>query len=312
MKMSKGRILITLASSASVMLSLVGAGSRWRARGEGTGEGDARRRSSSRARPIRSCSIRSLVSDGESLPRHDADLRGSRRASSRARRASGPGLATSWKRRQERQGLDVQPPHGRQVPRRHAVQRRRRSAPTSTAGTTSRARSRTPSATYYWQAVFGGFQHNESHVARPQPVQELQGEGQLQGSDHADEAVGPFLGALVAADFAIAEPDRAEEVRREPGHDHANGVFRRPARTVSQHPTGTGPFKFEVVDGRRRLVLDRERRLLGHEGEAEADHLPADRRQRGPRCRRCRPVRSTGYDLVAAAGHRDDRRTTRT
>ena len=220
-------------------------------------------------------------------PRHRADLRESRRPQARDDARSRPGSRRAGSR-QGRQGLDVQPPAGCQVPRRHAVQRGggllqlqplvqlQRPVPGRRARRTTTRRSSAASRTTR---------------ARPlgQPLyKSCKAKGTYSGRDHADQAVRPVPPALSLTTFAIAEPDGAEEVRRQPGRRSGTASSRRRARTAFQHPTGTGPFKFESWTVGEKLELVRNNQYWGKKAKLDRDHLPARSPTTRPASRRCR------------------------
>ena len=107
-------------------------------------------------------------------------------------------------------------------------------------------------------------------------------EGRDTDRRQAGRAVGSVL--PVARDPVVrdAEPDGDEEVRRRPGHA-PDGAFRATGSYAFQHPTGTGPFKFQSWHDRPEGRARPERELLGPEGEAGQDHHPADLGQHGAR-----------------------------
>ena len=140
-----------------------------------------------------------------------------------------------------------------------------------------------PSATYYWNTVFGGFK-----TVRPEPgrtegqsLQELQGHGQPRRHDQPDAPSSSFLGALALTSFGIASPTAHEEVRRQRGHGRRGGRLPSDRHVRDAASDGHRPVHAPVVDGRRQARARPQPELLGHEGESQPAHLPADRRQRG-------------------------------
>jgi peptide/nickel transport system substrate-binding protein len=102
-----------------------------------------------------------------------------------------------------------------------------------------------PSASYYWQTVFGGF-------AVPE---EGSPDGSLYKSCEAvdDTTVvltltkpsASFLGALSLSAFAIASPKALTDYGADEGTVNEEGVFRPTGTFGTEHPIGTGAFKFE-------------------------------------------------------------------
>ena len=148
-----------------------------------------------------------------------------------------------------------------------------------------------PSASYYCQDVFGGFAR---HAGRPEHLRVLRGDRRDHRRHHAHPGHQPkFPAALALPAFSIQSPDGAGEVRRRQGLAAA-----RTRSTYSEyaleHPTGTGPFKFESWDrGNGEVTIVRNDGLLGRPGEARRDHLPRPSPTGTPAGRSSRPARST-------------------
>lgn len=118
-------------------------------------------------------------------------------------------------------------------------------------------------ATYYWQAIFGGFRNPEPGT---NPKFRL-----YKGCKAVNATTvrilltrrsGSFLGALALPSFAMASPKAlrqygADEGRIESGSFRASGSF------GFQHPTGTGPYRFESWNVGNRLTLTRNRNYWG-------------------------------------------------
>ena len=161
-----------------------------------------------------------------------------------------------------------------------------------------------PSASYYWQTVFGGFAKTDPNSGAP--------ETSLYKSCNAvdDNTVeinltkpsSSVLGALSLSSFAIASPKALKDYGADDGTVDADGVFHPTGTFGTEHPIGTGPFKFDSWTRNDKLVITKQRRLLGRQGETRPGHLPADPRQRraaaGAPDRRdpgIRPRRATGH-----------------
>ena len=76
-----------------------------------------------------------------------------------------------------------------------------------------------PSATYYWQTVFGGFKKYDPKSGAPKGslFKSCKVEQQLEHHDQPDRPVGVVHRRDVAAVVLDGEPDRDGQVRREPG-----------------------------------------------------------------------------------------------
>ena len=96
------------------------------------------------------------------------------------------------------------------------------------------------------------------------------------------QPTGAFLSVIATPGFGMASPDAlqrygADRVERDGRHPVFDSDF------SIRHPIGTGPFRLETWTLRRPAGPGAKRRLLGREGEAGADHLPAHRRRRPAR-----------------------------
>jgi peptide/nickel transport system substrate-binding protein len=128
-----------------------------------------------------------------------------------------------------------------------------------------------PSASYYWQTVFGGF----ADPAEGSP------EGSLYESCEATDentvvlnltkASSSFLGALALTNFTFASPAALEEFGADEGTVDEDTGFRPTGTYGTEHPTGTGPFKFESWTRGDRLVMVRNDDYWGD--KAKIDRL---------------------------------------
>ena len=123
-----------------------------------------------------------------------------------------------------------------------------------------------PSATYYWQTVFGGFKTYDPKSGAPKGslFKSCKATATLERHDQPDRSVGVVPRRAVAAVVLDGEPDGDGEVRREPGQRStptASSI--RPARTRPQHPTGTGPFMLQSWTRGDKLVLVRNPNYWG-------------------------------------------------
>ena len=224
-----------------------------------------------------------LVSDGESLRADQPDVRGPRRA--QARHDAGHAAARDeLEGEQERARLDVQPPPGREVPRRHAVQRRGgllQLQPLVQLPGPAPERRR---VSYYWNTVFGGFAHPAPGNPGPDKpcTRAARPKASTRRSSSSRRRSSSFLGALALTNFGIASPTALHEVPGGRRHGRLRAASStRPARSAPS--TRRAPARSSSTRGRSATSssLVRNDELLGHEGEARPAHLPADRRQRG-------------------------------
>jgi peptide/nickel transport system substrate-binding protein len=116
-----------------------------------------------------------------------------------------------------------------------------------------------PSASYYWQVVFGGFAETDPDSGAP--------EESLYASCEAPDATtaiinltkpsATFIPALSQQAFSIASPTALEEFKADDGTVDADGVFQPTGTFGTEHPIGTGPFVFESWTRNDRLTIAR-------------------------------------------------------
>ena len=130
-----------------------------------------------------------------------------------------------------------------------------------------------PGASYYWQVVFGGFATFDPESGAP--------EESLYESCAATDAStavltltkpsATFIPALSQQAFSIASPKALQEFNADEGSIDAEGVFTSTGTFGTEHPIGTGPFKFESWTRNDRLVLKRYEDYWGD--KAKIDEL---------------------------------------
>lgn len=116
-----------------------------------------------------------------------------------------------------------------------------------------------PAASYYWQVVFGGF-------AKFDPQGDAPEESLYKSCSAVDENTveltltkpsATIIPALSQQAFSIASPGALDEFKADAGTIDADGVFRPTGTFGTEHPIGTGPFKFDSWTRGDRLVLAR-------------------------------------------------------
>jgi peptide/nickel transport system substrate-binding protein len=100
------------------------------------------------------------------------------------------------------------------------------------------------SATYYWQTVFLGFKHNDASGLSPSLYKGCTARGKYTAILHLRTRSSSFLPALVISSFAIQSPAAMKKYGANKGVIQG-GVFKATGTYATQHPTGTGPFKFK-------------------------------------------------------------------
>jgi peptide/nickel transport system substrate-binding protein len=155
------------------------------------------------------------------------------------------------------------------------------------------------SASYYWQVTFGGYKKNIK-------ANEALGQSLYAGCDVVDETSvtlrftrpsASVLAALTLAPFSIASPKALEEFKADAGTLDADGVFHPTGTFATEHPVGTGPFKFESWTRADKLTLVRNEDYWGD--KAKLDKLII--RPIGDNAARLQALQTGeihGYDLV--------------
>jgi peptide/nickel transport system substrate-binding protein len=100
-----------------------------------------------------------------------------------------------------------------------------------------------PSATFYYQATYGGFRHNEVANLSAPLFRSCAAHGKYRIVVRLSRPSGVFFPSLVISSFAMQSPTAMKKY----GADQATltgGTFKPTGTYAFQHPTGTGPFKF--------------------------------------------------------------------
>jgi peptide/nickel transport system substrate-binding protein len=116
-----------------------------------------------------------------------------------------------------------------------------------------------PSASYYWQVVFGGFATYDENSGAPEEslFESCEATGEFTVDLNLTKPSATLIPALSQQAFSIASPKALEEYEADAGTVDADGVFRPEGTFGTEHPIGTGPFKFESWTRNDRLVLSR-------------------------------------------------------
>ena len=116
-----------------------------------------------------------------------------------------------------------------------------------------------PSASYYWQTVFGGFAETDPDSGAP--AESLYSSCEVTDDStvvlNLTKASSSFLGALSLSSFSIASPQALQEFGADEGEVDEDGIFHPTGQYGIAHPTGTGPFKFESWTVGDKLVIVR-------------------------------------------------------
>jgi peptide/nickel transport system substrate-binding protein len=116
-----------------------------------------------------------------------------------------------------------------------------------------------PSASYYWQTVFGGFAETDPDSGAPE-------DSYYESCEAVDEGTvvirltspsSAILGALSLSNFSIASPAALQEFGADEGEVDEEGIFHPTGTFGTEHPIGTGPFQFASWTRGESLVLER-------------------------------------------------------
>jgi peptide/nickel transport system substrate-binding protein len=107
-------------------------------------------------------------------------------------------------------------------------------------------------ATYYYQTVFGGFKGNPDAL-----YDSCEATDDYTATLNLTRPSASLLGALALTNFTIASPDALEEFGADDGKINADSLFQATGTYGTEHPTGTGPFKFVEWTRGDRLVMER-------------------------------------------------------
>ena len=109
------------------------------------------------------------------------------------------------------------------------------------------------SATYYWQTVFGGFSDKKT----PSLYKSCEATDENTVVLNLTKPSSSFLGALALTNFTIASPEALKQYDADKGSVDEETGFKPTGTYGTEHPTGTGPFKFESWTRGDRLVMVR-------------------------------------------------------
>jgi peptide/nickel transport system substrate-binding protein len=125
-----------------------------------------------------------------------------------------------------------------------------------------------PSATFYYQATYGGFRHNEVANLSPPLFSSCRTVGNYRIIVRLTRPSGVFFPSLVISSFAMQSPTAMKKY----GADEATltgGTFRPTGTYAFQHPTGTGPFKFSSWTIGQKLELVRNNNYWGQKAKLD-------------------------------------------
>jgi peptide/nickel transport system substrate-binding protein len=128
-----------------------------------------------------------------------------------------------------------------------------------------------PSASYYWQVAFGGFKTYDPKSGAPK-------DSLYKSCSAPDENTAvltltkpsaTIIPALSQQSFSIASPKALKDFKADAGNVDADGIFHPAGTFGTEHPIGTGPFKFESWTRNDRLVLVRNEDYWGDKAKLD-------------------------------------------
>jgi len=108
-------------------------------------------------------------------------------------------------------------------------------------------------ASYYWQTVFGGFADGET----PSLYESCEVVDDHTVTLNMTKPSASILSALSLTSFTIASPTALQEFEADKGKVDEEGIFNATGTYGTEHPTGTGPFRFVEWTPGDRLVMER-------------------------------------------------------
>ena len=122
-----------------------------------------------------------------------------------------------------------------------------------------------PSATYYWQTVFGGFKKYDAKSGAPKGslFKSCKANGSSSVDDQPDLGVCVVHRRAVAAVVLMESPTAMAKYGANQGSVDADGVFHPTGTYATQHPTGTGPFMLQSWTRGDKLTLVRNPNYWG-------------------------------------------------
>jgi peptide/nickel transport system substrate-binding protein len=129
-----------------------------------------------------------------------------------------------------------------------------------------------PSASYYWQVVFGGFAKFDPNSGAPEEslYKSCEATDDLTATITLTKPSATFIPALAQQAFSIASPAALEEFQADAGTVDEEGVFQPTGTFGTEHPIGTGPFKFQSWTRGEALELVRNDDYWGEKAHIDS------------------------------------------
>jgi peptide/nickel transport system substrate-binding protein len=153
------------------------------------------------------------------------------------------------------------------------------------------------SASYYYRQLFGGFKKNESTGLGSPLYRSCRAAGRNVAVIRLNRRSGPFVPSLVLPAFAMQSPTAMRRYGANEGQ-LVSGTFRPTGTYAFQHPTGTGPWRFDSWTIGQRVVLVRNERYWGKKPQL-ARIIVRPISNNTARLQALQTGEINGYDLVA-------------
>jgi peptide/nickel transport system substrate-binding protein len=124
------------------------------------------------------------------------------------------------------------------------------------------------SASYYYQAAFGGFKKNESSKLSPPLYRSCAAKGNSTAVIKLTRPSGTFFNWLVLQPFTIQSPTALAKYNADQG-SIVGGTFKPTGDYALKHPTGTGPYKFVSWDVGQKVELARNASYWGQKAKLD-------------------------------------------
>ena len=133
------------------------------------------------------------------------------------------------------------------------------------------------SVSYYYYTVFGGYRNPAQGI--PGPKDGLYSSCQAVGASTARinlrRPSASFIAALSLPSLSMQSPTALKRYKADQGTLSADGVLRPTGTYATEHPTGTGPFKFKSWRIGDKLVLERNNAYWGKKAKLKQVILKA-------------------------------------
>lgn len=153
------------------------------------------------------------------------------------------------------------------------------------------------SASYYYRQLFGGFRRNEASGVGAPLYRSCRAAGRYVAIIRLNRRSGPFIPSLVLPAFAMQSPTAMQRYGANQGQ-LVSGTFRPTGTYAFQHPTGTGPWRFDSWTIGQRVVLVRNERYWGKKPQL-ARIIVRPISNNTARLQALQTGEVNGYDLVA-------------